>query len=102
MIHELKHYVATPGNGEALRNRFANVTMPIFARLGIQVEQRWEDPSDADGMYYLVSFADAAASAAAWSAFGADAEWKAAKAASETQGPLLSRQSTTVLKPVTG
>lgn len=100
MIHELKHYIATPGNGNALRTRFADVTMPIFQRLGIEVLQRWEDPADPDGLFYLVSFADEAASAAAWSAFGADAEWKAAKAASETNGPLLASQRTTVLKPV--
>lgn len=100
MLHELKHYVATPGNGAALRTRFANVTMPIFARLGIEVLHRWEDPSDADGFYYLVGFADEAASTAAWAAFGADAEWKAAKAASEVNGPLLASQSTTVLRPI--
>lgn len=101
MIHELKHYVATPGNGAALRSRFANTTMPIFERLGIQVLHRWEDPSDPDGFYYLVSFDDEAASQAAWSAFSLDPQWKSAKAASEaTSGPLLARQHTTVLKPL--
>lgn len=99
MIHELKHYEATPGNGRALRERFANVTMPIFRRIGINVLHCWESDGDPDSFYYLVSFADEAESQAAWQAFGSDAEWKGAKAASETAGPLLARQTTTVLRP---
>jgi len=97
MIYELKRYEATPGKGAALRERFARLTMPIFARLGITVEHCWEADGEPDTFIYLVSFADAAASQAAWAAFGADAEWKAGKAASEVDGPLLARQSTTVL-----
>ena len=99
MIHELKHYEATPGNGRALRERFANVTVPIFRRIGIDVLHCWEKDGEPDSFYYLVSFADEAASQAAWQVFGGDAEWKAAKAASEAAGPLLARQSTTVLRP---
>lgn len=99
MIHELKHYEATPGNGCALRERFANVTMPIFHRIGVNVLHCWEKDGEPDSFYYLVTFADEAASQAAWQAFGGDAEWKTAKAASETTGPLLARQTTTVLHP---
>lgn len=98
MIYELKRYEAHPGQGPALRERFARLTMPIFQRLGITVEHCWEPEGEPDAFVYLVSFADAAASQAAWAAFGADAEWKSGKAASEVNGPLLARQSTTVLK----
>lgn len=99
MIYELKRYEATPGNGQALRERFAQLTMPIFQRVGITVEHCWEPEGEPEVFVYLVSFADAAASQAAWQAFGADPEWKAGKAASEVNGPLLARQSTTVLSP---
>ena len=59
-----------------------------------------EDPKDPDGFYYLVSFPNEAASVKAWQAFSMDMEWKAAKAASETSGPLLASQSTTILRPM--
>ncbi len=99
MIHELKRYEAAPGKGAALRERFARLTMPLFARHGITLLHCWEPEGEPDAFVYLVGFPDAAASEAAWKAFGADPEWKAGKAASEADGPLLARQSTTVLSP---
>ena len=99
MIHELKRYEATPGNEQALRDRFGKMTMPIFRRLGINVLHCWQADDEKQSFYYLVSFPDEAARQAAWQAFGSDAEWKAAKAASETAGPLLASQTTTLLHP---
>lgn len=99
MIHELKRYVAHEGKAEALVRRFAEKTMPIFGRLGIDVVQCWTAPAEPGVFYYLVRFADQAASDKAWAAFSADAEWKAAKAASEGDGPLLASQGTVRLQP---
>ena len=99
MIHELKRYDATPGKGWALRERFAKLTMPLLKRHGITVLHCWEPEGEPDSFVYLVSFADASASDAAWKAFAADPEWKAGKAASEIDGPLLASQGTTLLKP---
>lgn len=97
MIHELKRYEATPGKGPALRERFAKLTMPLFERHGIKVLHCWEPVGEPDNFLYLVSFSNAAASEAAWKNFGADPDWRAGKAASEIDGPLLASQSTTVL-----
>ena len=99
MIHELKRYVAHEGKTEAMQRRFAEVSMPIFKRLGIDVVQCWTAPAEPGVFYYLVRFDDEAASERAWAAFGADAQWKAAKAASEKDGPLLASQSTVRLVP---
>lgn len=99
MIHELKRYVAREGKFEALVRRFEQHTMPIFRRLGIDLAQCWTAPAEPGVLYYLVRFDDQASSDKAWAAFGADAEWKAAKAASETDGPLLASQSTLILHP---
>jgi len=99
MIHELKRYQAHPGKADALRARFVAVTVPIFARLGITVRHYWTCPQEADCLYYLVEFTDEAARSAAWAAFAADDEWKAAKAASEKDGPLLASQTTVLLHP---
>ena len=98
MHQEFKTYRATPGNIGALIERFHVVVMPIFARLGIEVLQCWTSADEPDAFFYTVSFASAEAGKTAWAAFGADAEWKAAKAASETNGPLLGSQSTIYLQ----
>lgn len=99
MIYELKRYVAHDGKAEALQRRFAEQTIPIFRRIGIDVVQCWTAPDEPGVFYYMVRFPDQAASDKAWAAFAADAEWKAAKAASETDGPLLASQSTVRLQP---
>jgi hypothetical protein len=99
MIQEFKTYHATPGNAKALIERFEKVTMPIFARVGIKVVGCWTAEAEPDAFYYLVEFPSAQASKDAWAAFGADAEWKSAKAASEVNGPLLGTQATVYLQP---
>jgi hypothetical protein len=97
MIYELKRYDATPGKARELIDRFEKKTMPLFERHGIRVLHCWTKEDEPDAFYYLVGFADATAGARAWKDFGSDPEWIAAKAASETAGPLLAKQTTTRL-----
>jgi hypothetical protein len=99
MIYELKKYVPAAGKSAALKDRFAKATMPIFARLGINLEHVFESPSEPEALYYITRFETTEQRDAAWKAFGADAEWKAAKAASETDGPLLGSQTSVELHP---
>jgi len=99
VIHELKRYVAHEGKSEAMQRRFAELTMPIFKRIGIELLQCWTAPAEPGVFYYLVRFDSEAASQRAWGEFGADAEWKAGKTASEKDGPLLASQSTVRLVP---
>jgi hypothetical protein len=98
MLYELKTYHAQPGKHAQLTQRFHEVTLPIFARVGIEVVGCWTKPEDPDALVYLTRFATDEARRAAWAAFGADAEWLAAKAASETNGPLLLRQESVALQ----
>jgi hypothetical protein len=99
MIYEFKTYRASAGCVEALKKRFAQKTLPIFARLGIEVVHCWTSDEEPDAFFYMVRFPSADARKAAWAAFAADGEWKAAKAASEVSGPLLASQVTVALKP---
>jgi hypothetical protein len=99
MVFELKRYVAHEGKSQALQRRFAEATMPVFERVGIELVQCWTAPAEPGVFYYLVRFDSDAAREAAWAAFGADPQWKAAKAASEKDGPLLASQSTVQLVP---
>ncbi|GAB2894118.1 NIPSNAP family protein [Paralcaligenes sp. KSB-10] len=99
MIYELKKYIAHPGKAAVLQTRFADKTLPIFQRLGIELLHCWNPAEDKDALYYLVGFPDNAARENAWAAFGADAEWLAIKAESEREGPLLKAQSAVTLIP---
>ena len=99
MIHEFKTYRAAAGKIDALIKRFEQTTMPIFARLGIDVVHCWTSAAEPDAFFYLVRFDSQQAGKDAWAAFGSDAEWKVAKAASEIDGPLLASQTTVYLQP---
>ncbi len=98
MIYELKTYKATEGNIAALKKRFAEKTIPIFRRLGIEVTHCWDNLEDPDTFNYLVRFSNQEAEKAAWDAFAKDEEWQVVKAESErASGPLLAIQSTLYL-----
>lgn len=99
MIYELKRYVPHDGKADALQERFAARTMPIFKRLGMEVTHCWTVPEEAGVFYYMLRFRDQAHSDQAWAAFAADPEWKQVKAASEQNGALLAGQSTVHLVP---
>jgi heme-degrading monooxygenase HmoA len=97
MIYELREYVATPGAAEALHARFADHTLGLFEKHGLEVLGVWTDPADADRIVYLLRFADEQARDQAWAAFKGDPNWQAVKAASETAGPLLAEQHSRTL-----
>lgn len=98
MIYEFKTYKATEGNFVALKKRFAEKTIPIFSRLGIEVTHCWDNLENPDTFNYLVRFSSKEAEKAAWDAFAKDEEWKLVKAESEkVSGPLLASQSTVYL-----
>jgi len=100
MIYELKTYKATEGNIASLKKRFADKTIPIFGRLGIEITHCWDNQDDPDTFHYLVRFSSKEEEKAAWDAFAKDEEWKVVKAESEKlSGPLLASQSTLYLLP---
>lgn len=89
MIYELREYVATEGNADRLHARFADHTVSLFARHGLDVVGFWTEAADDGRIVYLLRFADEDAQQDAWQAFYADPEWQAVKAASEADGPIV-------------
>jgi hypothetical protein len=88
LIYEIRVYEAAEGKADAMRRRF----LELIGTFRSQTE---------DGrLTYMTRFADEDARKKAWAAFGADADWAAAKAASEIDGPLLKSQVISVLSPV--
>ena len=99
MIYELRHYDAVDGKFDEMKQRFETEVVPRFPKHGIELLGVFTNPDTAGRMSYMTRYPDASARERAWASFGGDADWKAAKAASETGGPLLAKQTITVLTP---
>ncbi len=102
MIYELRTYWAAPGKADALHARFRNLTLRMFARHAMDVVGFWTpkpETEESGTLVYMLRFADQEAMKKAWDAFRADPEWQAGKAASETDGALTTKVTSTVLNP---
>jgi L-rhamnose mutarotase len=99
MIYEMRIYEHVEGRAEAVRKRFEDEVVPRLPKHGIELLGVFI-AAEEKKLTYLTRYKDENARKAAWASFTADPEWKAAKAASETNGPLIARQIATVLAPV--
>ena len=102
---EMRTYHAAPGKMEALNSRFRDTTTKLFTKHGMTVVAYWI-PMDKDGKYentlvYMLAFPSHAARDKAWKEFSDDPEWKAAKADSEKNGPLLTGKPESVYMTAT-
>lgn len=100
MIHELRKYEATPGRLEDLNRRFREVTLPIWARLGIRPVAFWTSligPSN-NALFYLLAWDSLAEREQLWGQFLTDAEWIRRKAETERNGVLVARAENLVLQ----
>lgn len=98
MIYELREYAAASGSAEALHARFADHTLDLFARHGMEVVGFWADRDDHDRVLYLLRFADEEAQRTAWAGFQADQDWKRIKTESEADGPIVAEMTSRTLE----
>ncbi|WP_031335798.1 NIPSNAP family protein [Rhodopseudomonas sp. B29] len=99
MIYEIRVYEAVEGKAAAMRARFKQHVVPRLPRHGIELLGVFEAPAEDGRLTYLTRFKSEDDRTKAWAAFGADQEWRAIKAESETDGPLLKNQTVSVLSP---
>ena len=100
MIYEYRVYEAMPGKLPALNARFREVTLRLFEKHGLKVVGFWETVvGTSNQLHYMLSFQNLGDRERAWAAFGADAEWQAARAASEKNGPLVARVQNSIWRP---
>jgi hypothetical protein len=101
LIYEIRQYEAAESKAEAMRERFINeVASRFFPRHGIELVGAFVGLNEGGRLTYVTRFVDEAARGKAWAAFSADPEWAKVKSASELNGPLVEKQSATVLSPV--
>jgi hypothetical protein len=99
-VFELRIYYASPGKMNDLHARFKDHTVKLLQKHGMELIGFWTDAKESDKkLVYLVAHKSKAAADASWKAFGADPEWKAAKAKSEAAGKVVDKVETTWLNP---
>ncbi|TKT78160.1 NIPSNAP family protein [Aquamicrobium sp. LC103] len=99
MIYEVRVYEAADGKAEAMRRRFEQEVAPRFPGFGIELLGAFVAPEEDGKLTYVTRFPNEEARKAAWERFGSDPDWKRIKTASESDGPLLARQTVSVLSP---
>ncbi len=101
-VFEMRTYYAQPGKMKALHERFRKHTCKLFKKHDMTLIGFWS-PIDAktaeDKMVYILAFPSKAAADKSWKGFRNDPDWKAAKAASEKDGPLVAKVESVYLNP---
>jgi hypothetical protein len=98
-IQELRVYDAMPGKLPALHDRFANHTMQLFAKHGIENVAYWtEDVGTSNRLVYMLGHHDLGAREKGFAAFLADSAWQQARAESERNGPLVRESRHAILR----
>jgi heme-degrading monooxygenase HmoA len=85
---EIRRYTATPGNADALADRFTQRTLPLLQQLGFEVLGIGTDEEDPERITYILRWVDQTAMERGWQQFTAHPEWAAMKRDTETHGPL--------------
>jgi heme-degrading monooxygenase HmoA len=99
VIYEIRVYEAADGKADAMKTRFKNEVVKRFSEHGIELLGVFETATDSSRLTYLTRFKSEEDRSRAWAALSADPEWRAVKAASEVNGPLLKNQTISVLSP---
>ena len=98
-LFEMRTYFAAPGKLDALQARFRDHTCKLFEKHGITNIGYWVPVENPDNkLVYVLAFPDASAREKAWKEFMDDADWKAAAAASEKDGKLVTKIDSVLLK----
>jgi hypothetical protein len=101
MIYEQRLYHVMPGRMPDLLKRFAEVTVPIWHRLGIRPFAFWtfEIGGSNHDLLYMLAWESMVEREQKWPLFLADAEWHAKRAESERNGELVKSIHNAFLKP---
>jgi len=103
-VFELRTYTAPEGKLPNLQARFRDHTLKLFDKHGIKSVGYWtpiEGPTAGTTQVYLLEHPSREEARKNWADFGADPDWKKARADSETNagGPLTTKIDSVFLAP---
>ncbi|NND50589.1 MAG: NIPSNAP family protein [Rhizobiales bacterium] len=101
MIYELRVYQAVTGRMPELLKRFEDITIPIWARHGIQQAGFWTTVVGESNqtLYYFLQWESLADREKKWASFQSDPEWLEKRAETERNGPLVATAANSILQP---
>ncbi|MCU1666734.1 MAG: hypothetical protein QOI36_3252 [Pseudonocardiales bacterium] len=102
MIYEIREYTTVPGRMPALVKRFNEHTFGFFRKHGMEVafiSLTELGSNSSNELVYVMKFDSYEDMASKWAAFQADPDWRAARSASEADGPIVASISRRVLSP---
>jgi hypothetical protein len=91
-VFEMRTYTANPGKFEALKARFRDHTLKLFAKHGITNVGYWipiDAPLSENTLVYILAYPSRDAAKASWAAFQGDPDWVKARTESEKDGRIL-------------
>lgn len=88
-LFELRTYTTNDGKLDDLHARFANHTMELFEKHGMENIGYWTPVDKENTLIYIVAHDNIEAAEASWDEFRNDPDWQAAYAASREDGPLV-------------
>ena len=103
-VYELRTYTTNPGRLPALQKRFAEHTMRLFEKHGMQNVMYWTPMDSArkdNTLIYVISHASREAADKNWREFSADSDWVKASTASEVDGKILANSPERVFMTAT-
>jgi hypothetical protein len=100
MLRELRIYDCNPGKMPDLIRRFEDHTRGIFDRLGIRYSDVWISTEDPNQLIYFLFWDDMAEHDRKWPVFLADSEWIRARDASQVDGTILSKVTSSYFTPI--
>ena len=103
-VYELRTYTTNAGRMPALHKRFAEHTMRLFEKHGMQNVMYWTPMDSArkdNTLIYVISHASREAADKNWREFSADSDWVKASTASEVDGKILANSPERVFMTAT-
>lgn len=88
-VFELRTYTTNEGKLDDLHDRFANHTVELFEKHGMENIGYWTPSDKENTLIYIVAHDNMEAAEASWEGFRNDPDWQAAYAASREDGPIV-------------
>jgi len=88
-VFELRTYTTHEGKLDDLHDRFANHTMELFEKHGMENIGYWTPVDKENTLTYIIAHDSREAAEASWEAFVNDPVWQEAYEASREDGPLV-------------
>jgi hypothetical protein len=98
-VFEMRTYYCLPGRLDALNKRFREHTNRLFVKHGMELVGYWTPVDKPDVLVYILAYPSRDAATKAWAGFRTDAEWNAARTASEADGKIVDRVESTFMNP---